>query len=225
MRNGVHKVNGLFITFEGPDGSGKTSVIQQIVPRLERALGKSVVATREPGGSRIAENIRQVILNPEYTEMDARTEALLYAASRRQHITETILPALEGGQVVLCDRFVDSSLVYQGIGREIGVEEVAQMNRFATEGLEPDVTLYLDVEADIGLERIKQNRGNRQYDRLDQETLAFHQQVREGYLTLLEKYPARITRINANQPLTDVVEDTWRQLEQFIAQNYASKEG
>ncbi len=225
MRKEVHKVNGLFITFEGPDGSGKTSVIQQIVPRLERALGQSVVATREPGGSRIAETIRQVILNPEHTEMDARTEALLYAASRRQHITETILPALEGGEIVLCDRFVDSSLVYQGIGRGIGVEEVAEMNRFATEGLKPDVTLYLDVESEVGLERIKQNQGNRQYDRLDQETLAFHRQVREGYLTLLEKYPERITRIDANQSLADVVEDTWRQLEQFIAQHYASKEG
>lgn len=218
-------MRGLFITFEGPDGSGKTSVIQQMIPKLEEVLQRPVVATREPGGSRIAETIRNVILNPDYTEMDARTEALLYAASRRQHVTETILPALTQGEVVLCDRFVDSSLVYQGIARGIGVDEVKLINQFATEGLEPDVTLYLDVDAEIGLERITRGRGQRQYDRLDQEKLSFHQQVRQGYLQLLERQPERIKKIDANQLLDKVVEATWHELNEWLQQTRQKQEG
>lgn len=218
-------MDGLFITFEGPDGSGKTSVIQQIIPKLQAVLERPVVATREPGGSRIAEDIRRVILDPEYKEMDSRTEALLYAASRRQHIKETILPALEQGQIVICDRFVDSSLVYQGVAREIGVEEVASINRFATEGLKPDLTLYLDVEAEVGLERINRSRGTRQYDRLDQETLAFHKQVRSGYLKLLDRYPERIRRIDANQGIDDVAEESWKEINRLIRKVIPNKEG
>lgn len=199
-------MKGIFITIEGPDGAGKTSVIKELVPKIETALNQAIVSTREPGGSQIAEKIRELILDPEHTEMDVRTEALLYAASRRQHLMETILPALDNGQLVLCDRFVDSSLAYQGNARGIGIDEVASINRFATEDVTPDITLYLDVEAEVGLDRIQKGKGTRQFDRLDQEKLEFHEKVREGYLKLVEWYPERITVIDASQDLDQVVE-------------------
>jgi len=157
-------MKGLFITMEGPDGAGKTTVINQLIPLLQKHALVDIVSTREPGGSRIAEDIRKVILDVNNTEMDERTEAILYAAGRRQHLKDRILPNLEKGNIVFCDRFVDSSLVYQGVARGIGVEEVAQLNHFATDGLEPSTTLYLDVPAEVGLERIHKARGNRQCD-------------------------------------------------------------
>lgn len=200
------KLRGIFITIEGPDGAGKTSVIKELIPRLEKTLEQHILSTREPGGSRIAEKIRELILDPEHTEMDIRTEALLYAAGRRQHLTEKILPALERNEVVLCDRFVDSSLAYQGYARGIGMEEVASINRFATNDIEPDYTLYLDIEAEIGLDRIHKGKESRQFDRLDQEKLEFHEKVREGYLKLVDLNPKRITLIDANQELDRVVE-------------------
>lgn len=203
-------MKGIFITIEGPDGAGKTSVIKELIPQLEAALNQKIVSTREPGGSRIAEKIRELILDPEHTEMDVRTEALLYAASRRQHLTETILPALRNEELVLCDRFVDSSLAYQGNARGIGMEEVASINRFATENIEPDFTLYLDVEAKVGLERIQKGKGTRQFDRLDQEKLEFHEKVREGYLKLVDLYPERIKVIDAEQELEKVIADCFQ---------------
>lgn len=203
-------MKGIFITIEGPDGAGKTSVIKELIPQLEAALNQEIVSTREPGGSRIAEKIRELILDPEHTEMDVRTEALLYAASRRQHLMETILPALRNEELVLCDRFVDSSLAYQGNARGIGMEEVASINRFATENIEPDFTLYLDIEAKVGLERIQKGKGTRQFDRLDQEKLEFHEKVREGYLKLVDLYPERIKVIDAEQELEKVIADCYQ---------------
>lgn len=210
-------MKGTFITIEGPDGAGKTSVIQALLPKLEEALKQTIVATREPGGSRIAEEIRELILNPENTEMDVRTEALLYAAGRRQHLVEKIIPALEAGEIVICDRFVDSSLAYQGVARGIGVEQVAAINQFATDGLTPDMTLYLDVEADVGLARINQNKVNRQFDRLDQEDLSFHQQVRSAYLDLLKQNPERMLLIDASQELEQVVSDSYNKILEKLA--------
>lgn len=210
-------MKGTFITIEGPDGAGKTSVIQALLPKLEKALKQRIVATREPGGSRIAEEIRELILNPENTEMDVRTEALLYAAGRRQHLVEKIIPALEAGEIVICDRFVDSSLAYQGVARGIGVEQVAAINQFATDGLTPDMTLYLDVEADVGLTRINQNKVNRQFDRLDQEDLSFHQQVRSAYLDLLKQNPERMLLIDASQELEQVVSDSYNKILEKLA--------
>ncbi|MGX7394903.1 dTMP kinase [Carnobacterium mobile] len=210
-------MKGTFITIEGPDGAGKTSVIQALLPKLENALKQRIVATREPGGSRIAEEIRELILNPENTEMDVRTEALLYAAGRRQHLVEKIIPALEAGEIVICDRFVDSSLAYQGVARGIGVEQVAAINQFATDGLTPDMTLYLDVEADVGLARINQNKVNRQFDRLDQEDLSFHQQVRSAYLDLLKQNPERMLLIDASQELEQVVSDSYNKILEKLA--------
>ncbi|MBM6616004.1 dTMP kinase [Desemzia sp. RIT804] len=199
-------MKGIFITIEGPDGAGKTSVIKALLPKLEHTLEQHILSTREPGGSRIAEKIRELILDPEHTEMDIRTEALLYAAGRRQHLMEKILPALERNEIVLCDRFVDSSLAYQGYARGIGMEEVASINRFATNDIKPDFTLYLDIEAKVGLERIHSGKENRQFDRLDQEKLEFHEKVREAYLKLVNLNPERITLIDANQELDRVVE-------------------
>ena len=186
-------MKGLFITMEGPDGAGKTTVINQLIPLLQKHALVDIVSTREPGGSRIAEDIRNVILDVNNTEMDER-------------------PNLEKGNIVFCDRFVDSSLVCQGVARGIGVEEVAQLNHFATDGLEPSTTLYLDVPAEVGLERIHKARGNRQFDRLDQEGLSFHTMVRNGYLELVEKYPERIVSIDATKSIEEVVEECFRVL-------------
>lgn len=202
-------MKGCFITIEGPDGAGKTSVIQALVPKLSAALQQEVMATREPGGSRIAEKIRELILDPEHTEMDERTEALLYAAGRRQHLVEKVIPALEQGQIVISDRFVDSSLAYQGWARGIGMKEVAAINAFATENMSPDLTLYLDIEAKEGLARIQKGKADRQYDRLDQEELAFHEKVRDAYLLLLKENPERIVAIDASQTLEKVVQECY----------------
>ena len=200
--------NGLFITIEGPDGAGKTTVLNELFPRLQMIAQKEIIKTREPGGVMIAEKIRQIILNPEHQQMDERTEALLYAAARRQHLVEVILPALNEGKIVICDRFVDSSLTYQGAGRRIGMKEIAQINEFATEGLEPDFTLYLDVDSDTGLRRI-QNYRKQDVDRLDLEGLEFHQPVRHAYLKLAEENPVRIHRIDAKMSLQEVVESSY----------------
>ena len=211
-------MKGIFITIEGPDGSGKTSVIQSLLPKLEKELNQKIIATREPGGSKIAEKIRELILNPEHTEMNERTEALLYAAARRQHLVEKIIPALNEGKIVVCDRFVDSSLAYQGVARGIGIEQIAAINQFATEGLTPNITLYLDVEAHIGLERINKNKGNRQFDRLDQEDLVFHQTVRSAYLELVKQNSTRMVPVNANQDLDQVVSDCYAILLEYFRQ-------
>ena len=192
---------------EGPDGSGKTTVLKALLPLLEEKLQQKVVATREPGGSVIAEKIRHVILDVEHTQMDYRTEALLYAAARRQHLVETVLPNLEQGNILLCDRFVDSSLVYQGVARGIGVDAVAELNHFATDGVKPDVTIYLDVSAEVGLERIAKARGNRQFDRLDQEGIEFHRMVRQAYLEIIEKEKERFIVIDATKSVDEVVEE------------------
>ena len=185
---------GKFITFEGPDGSGKTTVSSAVCERLTE-LGYSVRYSREPGGSNIAERIRDIILDPDHTDMDPRCEALLYAASRRQHLTDIILPSLEQGTHVICDRFVDSSVAYQGFGRHIGAEPIREINAFATDGILPDKTIFLDVPAEIGLERI--NAGRREKDRLDQEGIAFHQAVYDGYRHVVETGGDRIVVIDA----------------------------
>ena len=204
-----HRLNqGVFITFEGPDGSGKTTVSQQVFEGLKNR-GYEVIYTREPGGIDIAEQIRAVVLDPKNTAMDVKTEALLYAASRRQHFVEKILPALNQHYVVLCDRFIDSSLAYQGFGREIGMENILKINEFAIEGHYPDLTLYFDLSAEEGLKRIS----DRTYlDRLDQESTSFHQRVVEGYHQVLHHFPHRIMAIDATQALELVVDEALKQV-------------
>jgi dTMP kinase len=198
---------GLFITFEGPDGSGKTTVSTSVVERLQKE-GYQVKYTREPGGSNIAEQIRSVILDPKNTEMDARCEALLYAAARRQHLVEKVLPALEEGITVISDRFVDSSLAYQGYGRGIGVEEVYSINMFAIEGKLPDRTIYLNIDAKTGLDRINANRTS--LDRLDQESEDFHNLVHKGYEEVVERYKDRMDIVDASKDVEMVIEESYQ---------------
>lgn len=211
-------MKGLFISIEGPDGAGKTSVINAIKPKLEAYFKQEILQTREPGGSLLAEKIREMILDPNHTEMDERTEALLYAASRRQHLIETIIPALQRGEVILCDRFVDSSLAYQGAGRGIGMEKIQSINDFAIETLRPDITIYLDVDAQVGLNRIADKNSNRTKDRLELEDISFHNRVREGYLELVEKDPDRFLVIDANQDQETVAQAAWESLSKRLAQ-------
>ncbi|GAY72644.1 dTMP kinase [Lentilactobacillus kosonis] len=190
-------MTGKFITFEGPDGAGKTTVMNNVVSQLVPLLGDRLLVTREPGGNNISEQIRTVILDKKNTDMDPRTEALLYSASRRQHLVKTIIPALEAGKLVLCDRFVDSSVAYQGAGREIGMNEVYQMNQFATEHVLPYKTLYFDIPVTVGLERIAKYRDKDAVDRLDVETQAFHERVHKGYLEIARNNPNRFIMIDA----------------------------
>lgn len=198
---------GLFITVEGPEGAGKSTILKELYNRLLQE-GFDIIQTREPGGISIAEQIREVILNTGNTEMDKRTEALLYAAARRQHLVEKVIPALAEGKIVICDRFIDSSLAYQGNARGIGMEEVMNINRFAIEDKMPDLTLYFDIDPEEGLKRIAKHNG-REVNRLDLESVDFHTRVREGYLKLMKQYPDRIQVIDASQSKEAVFGDAY----------------
>ena len=200
----------MFITFEGPEGSGKTTVSNIIEKRLEK-IGYSVVHTREPGGTPIAEQIRNIILDKANTKLDARAEALLYAASRRQHLVEKVWPALKEGKIVICDRYIDSSLAYQGGARGLGVDNVLIINMFATEGTFPDMTLLFDIKPEDGLNRIAIN-ANREVNRLDLEKIEFHKSVRETFLKLASQYKERYVIIDSSKPLEEVVENTWKEI-------------
>ncbi|MDQ1910970.1 dTMP kinase [Paenibacillus sp. GD4] len=195
---------GYFITIEGGEGAGKTSAIRKI-GELLKEKGYEVITTREPGGIPIAEKIRGVVLDPVHTSMDGRTEALLYAAARRQHLVEKVIPALQAGKAVLCDRFVDSSLAYQGHARGLGIPEVLRINEFAIEGWMPDLTILMDVSPEVGLARIDVDRG-REVNRLDMETHDFHRRVREGYYRVKDMFPERIRIVNADLPMEQVFE-------------------
>lgn len=192
-------MKGKFISFEGPDGSGKTSVIK-VIEKYLIEKGYEVLITREPGGIKISEKIRDIIHDVEHTEMDARTEALLYAASRSQHLHQKIIPAVNSGKIVLCDRYVDSSLAYQGFGRELGIDEVLSINMFAIDGYFPDLTIFVDVRPEVGLNRVF-STAEREKNRLDLEPLKFHNKIYKGYKELIKKYPNRIQRINGEQEL------------------------
>ena len=208
------------INLEGGEGSGKSTVLKMLSDALEEK-GFSVVCTREPGGIDIAEQIRNVILDRKNTAMDARTEALLYAAARRQHLVEKIIPALEAGSIVLCDRYIDSSLAYQGYARGLGVEEIFSINKFAIDNHMPDLTLYFDVNPKVGLARIEKDI-DREINRLDVESMKFHYKVREGYLLLLSQNPERIRLINAENELDIVFADALETATRFIEERRAA---
>lgn len=193
-------MKGLFITIEGMDGSGKTTQINKLKQYFETS-GKEVVLTREPGGTVISEAIREIILDIRYKEMDPVTEALLYAAARAQHVREYILPLLDQGKIIICDRYVDSSMVYQGYARNLGDEVVGMINGFATGGLKPDLTFFLDLEHTKGMSR-KENQ--QELDRLEAEKEQFHQLVREGYHRLVAKNADRMISIDASQSIEEV---------------------
>lgn len=205
---------GFFITIEGPEGAGKTTVMKDVAETL-LSEGYEIVSTREPGGIRISERIREVILDNELIEMDARTEALLYAAARRQHLVEKIEPALSEGKIVLCDRFVDASLAYQGHARGLGIDEVLSINEFAIGNLMPDLTLLFDVDPQIGLSRIAQH-DNRELNRLDVESLGFHKAVREGYQEVIKRYPNRIHVIDASKSQEEVTKEVLNVLKKTL---------
>jgi dTMP kinase len=202
---------GIFITIEGGEGAGKSTLIQALAQKAQHE-GYEVMITREPGGIPIAEAIRAIILGRENTAMDARTEALLYAAARRQHLAEKVMPALKDGAIVICDRFVDSSLAYQGHARGLGIEAVWEINRFATEGCMPDLTLYLDIDPEVGLTRIGRN-DDREINRLDLESLAFHRLVREGYKLIEERFKDRFVTIEASVSPEEIANAAWRHVE------------
>ena len=194
----------LFITLEGPDGSGKTTQARLLSQWLQ-SRGHDVVLTREPGGSDIGDQIRGVLHDSANTAMAAQTEFLLYSASRAQHVSRLILPSLKAGKVVVSDRYADSSLAYQGYGRGLDLEKLRVITDFATRGVRPDLTLYLDIAAGQGLER-RFNSGEA-WNRMDAEALAFHRRVRNGYLELASAEPDRWEVIDANRPIDDVQRD------------------
>lgn len=204
---------GFFITFEGPDGSGKTTVTKLVVDKLIEQ-GYEVVLTREPGGIEIAEQIRNVILDSKNTKMDGKTEALLYAASRRQHLVEKVIPAINDNKIVICDRFVDSSLAYQGYARNLGFEDILKINDFAIGDLYPDLTVYLDVDEETGLKRV--NSRNEKKDRLDSESSDFHHKVVEGYKEVVKKFKDRIKVVDASKSIDDVVNDSFNIIIKYI---------
>lgn len=205
---------GVFITFEGGEGSGKTTIANMIQNTLAQE-GYHVVLTREPGGVEIAEKIRDIIHDVKYINMDRKTEALLYAASRRQHLVEKVIPALENDAIVICDRFVDSSMVYQGIARGIGIDEVYQMNLFATENILPKRTIFFDIQPEDGLKRVYANK-DREVNRLDLENIDFHRKVYQGYLSLCDKFPNRIVKIDASLDIDHVYQQVLKKIREIL---------
>ncbi|MBP3759104.1 MAG: dTMP kinase [Firmicutes bacterium] len=205
-------MRGLFISIEGPDGSGKSTQIENIKKFFEDK-NIEIVFTREPGGTAIGERIREIILDNSFKEMDPMTEAMLYAASRAQHVAQVIGPALEAGKVVVCDRFVDSSLAYQGFGRELG-DAVEVINSYAIGPYMPDVTFLMKLDPNEGKHRIQENRDTQ--DRLEHEKLAFHRKVYKGYLELEKRYPDRILGIDASRGIDEIRDEIYKKLEEII---------
>lgn len=192
----------LFITFEGPEGSGKTTQIELLSGYLEEK-GYSVIATREPGGTSIGDQIRTILLDPRNNEMLPASEALLFSAARAQIVNQVILPHLAQGDIVLCDRYADSTLAYQGYGHGLDLETLHTITVLATEELKPDLTVYLDIDVEEGLRRklTAHKVGQAEWNRLDRQEAAFHCRVREGYLKMATREPDRWLVVDATQPL------------------------
>ncbi len=201
---------GIFISIEGPDGSGKSTQLKNI-ENFFAQRNIQVVFTREPGGTLIGEKIREILLDKSNVGMDSMTEAMLYAAARAQHVAQVIRPALEEGKVVVCDRFVDSSIAYQGFGRKLG-DSVAEINSYAIGDCMPDVTFLMKLDPRIGKNRI----GNREQDRLELEKEAFHIAVFEGYLELEKRNPGRVYGIDASRTIDEIKDDIYKKLEEVL---------
>ena len=204
--------NGLFISIEGPDGSGKSTQIEVLRKYFEKQ-GIDVLLTREPGGTPISEKIREIILDKNNMEMDDMTEALLYAASRAQHVAEVIKPALAAGKIVICDRFIGSSIAYQGYGRELG-DCVRVINEYAVRGCIPDMTFLMKMDPKVGKERISES----EQDRLEQEKLDFHRRVFDGYIEMEERFD-RIIGIDAERSIDEISADIISHIERIIGEN------
>lgn len=203
-----------FITFEGGECSGKTTIINEICKLFDK-LKIKYITTREPGGIRIAEDIRNIILDVNNTAMTKECEALLYAASRMQHLSEKVIPAINDGKIVICDRFIDSSLAYQGYARGLGMESVLKANSFALDYM-PDLTIFIDVTPDVALKRMSNKDRCGKVDRLDKEDISFHERVYKGYHEVLKMYPERIKRIDGNKPLNEVILDCKKVILDYI---------
>ncbi len=188
-------MKGLFITFEGVDGCGKSTQLRFLAEYLREEKGIEPLVTREPGGCRIAEKIREIVLDIENGEMCDQTEALLYTAARAQHVHEVIRPAVEQGRIVLCDRFIDSSLAYQGLGRELGADDIFEINRFAIGGTMPDKTFFLDFPPHLAFQRMSKKRV---HDRLETQDEEFYLKLYNGFVELSARFPERIIRIDAS---------------------------
>lgn len=213
MDNKKNNKHGCFIAIEGTDGSGKSTQLKNVIAYLDKQ-GYDLVVTREPGGTSIGEQIRQVLLDTENAAMHARTEMLLYAASRAQHVEEKILPGVKAGKVVVTDRYVGSSIAYQGFGRGLG-DIVAQVNEIATAGVYPDLTIFLDLSPEDGIKR-KGNEEKHDLDRLELEKLEFHHKVYEGYQEMCKKNPNTVKRIDASKSAEEVFEEIKRVLNDFF---------
>ncbi len=207
-------MQGIFISMEGPDGSGKSTQIELLKSYLESKGYDEIIITREPGGTVISEAIRGIILNKDYSEMGYMTEALLYASARAQLVSEVIKPALEAGKAVISDRFVDSSAVYQGMARGLGVDVAYQINSYAIQGIMPQLTIHMDLPAKVGISRKKEQA---ELDRMELETLEFHEKVAEGYRTLAKLAPERIRTIDATMSIEDIHEKIVSYVEDILS--------
>ncbi len=207
-------MTGKFITVEGTDGAGKTTQIKLLEKHLTER-GYRVFLTREPGGTAIGEKIRDILLDRNNSSMNEMTEAFLYAASRIQHVKEKIQPCMEEGQIVICDRFIDSSLAYQGFGRQMGVERILAVNHLAIGAFAPDLTLYFDLKPEKGIVR-KQEEKSHELDRMESEKAEFHERVYEGYQYLINHYPDRIVRIRADRTIEDVKQQVWQAVDKIL---------
>lgn len=205
-------LSGVFITLEGPDGSGKSTILKLIGDFLKKEE-INFIETREPGGTLIGEDIRDIILDNKNTNMSYEAEALLYAASRGQHVHEKILPALEEDKVVLCDRFILSSLAYQGVGRGLGIERVKAINDFALRGVYPDLILFFHIDPKVTLDR---KLGNAETDRLENLGNEFHEKVYRGYMDLLKMYPKNIKLIDASKSIEEVLDQSIFEIKKLI---------
>lgn len=204
---------GLFITFEGGDGAGKSTQAAKLTAALE-AAGRKVVRTREPGGTAVGEQLRSLVLEHGNGEIDARTEALIFAASRAAHVTQVIRPAVERGDVVVCDRFIDSSVAYQGSGRSLGTEDVRQLNVWATEGFSPDLTVLLDVDPEQG--RLRRTANQATEDRLESEPDTFHLRIRRAFLEQARTDPARYLVLDAGRPVDELAETILTRVKELL---------
>lgn len=218
-------MNGIFITFEGPDGSGKTTQLKKLGEELKK-LGHDVLVTREPGGTAISDKIRSIILDPVNEEMVDQAEVLLYAASRAQHVHELILPALEAGCIVLCDRFIDASVAYQGYGLGLDVEQVKAISRYASSGLQATRTFILDVPVEVSMARLHQRASGatnaaEPLDRIEQKHVDYHGRVREGFHQIASDHPERVTVINANRSVEEIAADIWSQCNRLLEEHFA----